>query len=309
MAAVVRNDLNSNVLQTWLTRKTLEVFEPNLYFYKLGEQPMVESGYNTTSWAKFDQIAASSVTTGTTSNDGVTPSDTAFNATVITATPTQYRVVVSLADLVVELNVIGFLGDAAKAVGDAMARQIDAVIQTTVMAGSNVYYANGTTIAAGRPTLLTTEVLTASLLNKACAKLESLDAPKINGMYVAVISPYQLYDLRNSTSAGGWLDVSKYANPEQIYKGEIGALFGVRVVVSSHVQTFASSVTVYPALVVGAGAYGVGTFQSLKVYATPAVASDSDPLAQRRKVGAKVAFAAKILQESAMVRIETGTTL
>lgn len=305
MSAVTRNDMNANVLQTWLTRKTLEVFEPNLYFYKLGETPMVESGYNTLSWAKFDQIASSSVTVGTTSNDGVTPTETAFNATVVTTTPVQYRAVVSLSDMVVELNVIGFLEGAARAVGDAMARKIDAVIQTEIMAGSNVYYASSTQT---RVSLAATDILTAALINKACAKLESLDAPKVNGMYVVVIHPYQLYDLRASTSTGGWLDVSKYANPEQIYKGEIGALFGVRIVVSSHVQTFASSTTVYPALVLGKGAYGVGTFQSMKVYATPAVASDSDPLAQRRKVGSKVAFAAKRLQENAMVRIETGAT-
>lgn len=305
MAAVVRNDLNANVLQTWLQRKTLEVFEPNLYFWKLGETPMVEAGYNTLSWAKFTQVATSSITAGTTSDDGVTPSDTAFNATVVTASALQYRVVVSLSDMVVELNVIGFLEGAAKAVGDAMARKIDAVIQTEVMAGSNVYYASGTQT---RVSLASTDILTAALINKACAKLESFDAPKLNGMFVTVIHPYQLYDLRASTSTGGWLDVSKYANPDQIYKGEIGALFGVRIVVSSHVQTFSSSTTVYPALVLGKGAYGVGSFQSLKVYATPAVASDSDPLAQRRKVGAKVAFAAKRLQENAMVRIESGAT-
>ena len=307
MTQVVRNDLNANVLQTWLNRKTLEVFEPNLYFYKLGEKPMVQSGYNTISWAKFDQIASSSVTTGTTSTDGNTPSDTAFNATVVTASPTQYRIVVSLADMVVEMNVIGFLEGAARAVGDAMARKIDAVIQTEIMAGSNVYYANGTT-TGNRTSLAATDVLTAAYLNKACAKLESGDAPKIDGMYVAVIHPYQLYDLRAATAAGSWLDQSKYATPDKLFKGEIGALFGVRVVVSSHVQTFSSSTTVYPALVLGKGAYGVADFQNMQTYVTPAVASDSDPLAQRRKVGAKVAFAAKRLQESAMVRIESGAT-
>lgn len=305
MTQIVRNDLNAGLLQTWLYRKTLENFEPNLYFHKLGELPTVESGYNTVSWAKFDQIAASSVTTGTTSTDGTTPADTAFNATAITADCVQYRIVVSMSDLVIENNVIPFFAGATRAVGDAMARKIDAVIQTEVMAGTNVYYASAT---QERTALLASHVLTAGLLNKASAKLESFDAPKFNGMYVAVITPAQLYDLRNDTTAGGWLDTNKYANPEQIFKGEIGALFGIRIVVSSHVQTFASSTTVHPCIVLGRGAFGVGSWQSLRVYATPAVPSDSDPLAQRRKVGAKVAFAAKRLQENAMVRIETGAT-
>jgi N4-gp56 family major capsid protein len=305
MAAITRSDLNANVLQTWLYRKTLEVFEPNLYFYKLGDLPTVESGYNTISWAKFDQLAASAVTSGTTGNDGVTPSETAFNATVVTVSPLQYRIVVILSDIVIENNVIPFFSGAAGAVGDAMARKIDAVIQTEVMAGTNVFYASGTQT---RVSLVAADILTAGHLNKAAAKLEGFDAPKVNGMYVAVIHPNQLYDLRASTTAGGWLDTAKYANPEQVFRGEIGALFGVRIIVSSHVQTFSSSTTVYPALVLGKGAYGVGSWQSLQVYSTSATPSDSDPLAQRRKVGAKVAFAAKRLQENSMVRIETGAT-
>jgi N4-gp56 family major capsid protein len=305
MPAINRNDLNSGVLQTYLKRQTLENLEPNLYFYKLGEKPMVEDGYNTIAWAKFTQIAASSVTVGTTSNDGVTPSETDFDATVISVSPVQYRIVVSLSDMVIERNVIGFLSGAAKEVGSAMARKIDAVIQTTVMAGDNVIYAGS---ASQRTDLAATDVMTTGLLNKADALLQSRDVAKIDGFYVAVIHPYQLFDLRAATAAGSWLDTSKYATPDKLFKGEIGAMFGVRIVISSHVQTFASTATVYPCLVLGKGAYGVGSFQSLKTYVTPAVASDSDPLAQRRKVGAKVAFGTLILDQDAMQRIETGAT-
>lgn len=306
MAAVTRNDMNANVLQTWLNRKVLKTLEPKLYFFQFGEKPMVEDGYNTIAWAKYDQIATSSVTTGTTSNDGVTPDDTAFNATVVSVSPTQYRIVVSLSDMVIERNVINFVEGAAIAVGNAMARKIDAVIQTTIMAGTNVYY-GGT--AAARSSLAATDVLTTALLNKTSSKLISLNAdPMDDGYFVAVIHPYQLYDLRASTAAGSWLDVNKYAQPGGIYKGEIGLLFGVRIIVSSFVQTFSSTVTVYPALVFGKGAYGVGSFQTLKSYVTPAVSSDSDPLAQRRKVGAKVAFGTQILQQNCMYRIETGAT-
>lgn len=305
MPAVNRNDLSANIQQTWLNREALEVFEPNLYFWKMGKKPMKQTGYNTLSWIKFDQIATSSVTTGTTSNDGVTPSETDFDGTVVSATPTQYRLVVSMADMVIEFNVVDFLGEAARHVGEAMARKIDAVIQTTVMAGTNVIYGGTQTTRAG---LSATDVLTAAKINRAGAKLESLDAPKFDGMYVAIIHPYQLYDLRNDTAAGGWLDMNKYVTPDKIFKGEIGALFGTRVVVSSHVQTFASTVTVYPALVLGKDAYGVGDFQSLRVYQTGGTPSDSDPAAQRYKVAAKVAFGTVILQQNSMVRIETGAT-
>jgi hypothetical protein len=46
----------------------------------------------------------------------------------------------------------------------------------------------------------------------------------------------------------------------------------------------------------------------MQSFITPRTASDSDPLAQRVKVGAKIAFVAKRLQENAMVRIESGTS-
>jgi N4-gp56 family major capsid protein len=305
MAAVTRNDLNSGVLQTWLSRQVLKNFEPNLYFHKAGKKPDTPSGYNTIGWAKFTQIADTSVTEGTTSNDGTTPNDTAFNATVITATPVQYRIVVTLSDMLIELNVINFLTGAAMEVGAAMARKIDKVIQTTIMAGTNVIYGGGN---SARTQLDASDVMTASLLNKASAKLENWYAPKIDGFYVAFIHSYQLYDLRNEAGVGNWLEVNKYARPEQIFKGEIGMLNGIRVILAPFIQTFASTVTVYPALVVGAGAYGVAEFQTLRSYVTPAVSSDSDPLAQRRKVGSKIAFAAKRLQENAMIRIETGAT-
>jgi len=305
MAAVTRNDLNSGVLQSWISRQVLANFEPNLYFHKMGKRPDTPSGYNTIGWAKFTQLAASAVTAGTTSTDGTTPDDTAFNATVITTTPVQYRIVVTLSDMLIELNVVNFLKGAAVEVGSAMARKIDAVIQTTIMAGDNVIYGGAKT---ARTALGNDSILTAQLLNRASAKLESYYAPKIDGFYVAFIHSYQLYDLRSETGAGNWLEVNKYARPEQIFKGEIGMLNGVRVILAPHIQTFSSTVTVYPVLVIGGGAYGVAEFQTLRTYVTPAATSDSDPLAQRRKVGAKIAFATKILQQNSMIRIETGAT-
>jgi N4-gp56 family major capsid protein len=307
MAAITRNDLNSGVLQTFLNRKTLEVLEPALYLWKLGEKPMVEDGYNTIAWAKFDQIAATAVTAGTTSNDGVTPSDTDFDATVITVTPTQYRIVVALSDMVIERNVINFLEGAAKAVGDAMARKIDTVIQTTIMAGTNVKY-SGTGNAA-RSDLASTDLLVANDLNVASAFLDSKNALKFDGAaYIGVIHPFQLYDLRSVSSAGSWMDTAKYVTPDKVFKGEIGMFCAVRIIVNPNTQTFASTTTVYPALVFGRTAYGCSSFQTLKTYVTPAVASDSDPLAQRRKVGAKVAFGVVILQQDCMVRLESAAT-
>lgn len=303
--ALTRSELNVGVLQTWLNRSVLENFEPNLYFYQAGVKPSIPGGYNTVGWAKFTQISEDSVTTGSDSTDGVSPASIDFDATVITCTPIQYRVVVSLSDMLIDLNVLNFLQGAAVEVGAAMARKIDKVIQTTIMAGTYVIYGGAKT---SRSALAATDILTAAKLNAASTLLQARYAPTIGGFYVAYAHPYQIYDLRSETGAGNWLEVNKYVTPDKIFRGEIGALNGVRVIMNAFIQKFSSTVDVYPCLVTGANAYGVSDFQSLKTYVTPAVASDSDPLQQRRKVGAKVAFAAIRLQEASMLRIETGVT-
>lgn len=305
--ALTRAELNTGVLQTWLRRQVLDNFEPNLFFYAAGAKPDVPAGYNTVGWAKFDQIDEDNVTEAASngSEDGVSPTPVEFNATVITTTPVQYRVVVSLSDMLIDLNVINFLKGAAVAVGAAMARRIDKEIQSVIMAGTRVIYGGSKT---ARTALAATDVLTADKLNRANAILEARYAPKIDGYYVAYAHPYQIYDLRSENGTGNWLEVNKYATPEKIFKGEIGMLSNVRMIMAPFIQKFSSTVDVYPCLVMGARAYGVADFQTLQTYVTPAVASDSDPLAQRRKVGAKVAFASKILQQDAMLRIETGVT-
>jgi N4-gp56 family major capsid protein len=312
MAANTRNDFSSSgLLQEWLQREFLLNFNANLYFAQFSEAPDFPEGYETLRWAKFTPILEGSVTTGTSATDGVTASDTSIAVTSVTTTPTQYRIVCDLSDLLLSDNPLPLLAKTAERVAYVMALVVDSTIQTTIMAGSNVIYANG---QASRTALSTTSVLSTTELNKASSLLRASDAPDFDGWYYAVIHPYCLYDLRNqgmgtSASYGGWIDVAKYSRPEDIFKGEVGALFNVRLFVSSHINTFASTHTVFPTLVFGKQAYGVGWRQRPQIFITDMVPSDSDPAAQRRKVAGKVAFGVVRLQENAMQRIESGASL
>lgn len=303
MAAITRWDINSGVLQTWLYRTTLKNFEPNLYFYQMGEKPTFEDGYNTVSWAKFTQLNVT--VANSTLTDWVTPSETAFNATAITATPTEYGIYVNLSSMLLDTSAINFVSGAAVEVGSNLARIVDQVVQTEVMWGSNVIYSGN---ATSRATVDNTDVLAGVDLIKAYTKLQAESAPMIDGYYVGIVHPHNIFDLKKESAITGFIEASKYVQPEKMIKGEIGALNGVRLVVSPNVKTFASTATVYPTLVVGRGAYWVPTLNSMQSFITPRTASDSDPLAQRVKVGAKIAFVAKRLQENAMVRIESGTS-
>ena len=44
------------VLQILLQKKVLENFEPNLYFYRYGEQPIWTDGYHTLAWTMVNRL-------------------------------------------------------------------------------------------------------------------------------------------------------------------------------------------------------------------------------------------------------------
>lgn len=297
-----KSGIGSNYLQTKLYKTLLENFEPNLYFYKMGEKPMVDNGIGTVSWAKASQLTQTA--SQATLTEGVVPNSTAFTYTVISTTPTQYGIFVEISDRLLKAAPTKILNDAGKEVGANMARIVDQVIQTEIMAGTNVQYAG--TGNAARADLASTDYLTAANLRNAHTKLASLDAPTVGGYYLGVAHPFVIGDLQGESN-GAWIEFSKYTTPDKLFKGEIGALYGVRLVSSSNVQTFTSTTTVYPTLIMGAGAYGVTEWSSLETIYKP-LGSGADPLNQVASVGAKVDFSAKRLQEDAMVRLESAAT-
>lgn len=73
----------------------------------------------------------------------------------------------------------------------------------------------------------------------------------------------------------------------------------------------ALGISVYPGFVVGKGAFGTVMLNgmSLQTFSTPKAASDSDPLLQRRKVGAKWARKSFIVEPAFVERFETSSSL
>jgi hypothetical protein len=94
-------------------------------------------------------------------------------------------------------------------------------------------------------------------------------------------------------------------------KWEIWKLWGIRIVNCPFVKRMLNtgSITVYPTYVLGKWAYWVSMLQNMQIFYTPRTPSDSDPLAQRAKVWAKVPFWTKVLQSDALLVIESASSL
>lgn len=303
MATITKPWVWAWYIQTKLYKDLLENYEPELFFAKFWEKPMVDNWIWTISWARASQLTVSSSTAWLT--EWVTPSSTAFSYTTITATPLQYWLYIEVSDRLIKVAPTKILTDAARELWANMARIIDQIIQTEVMAWTNVLYSD-VSVNAARVDLSATDLMTASLIRKAVIKLRSLNAPTIDWTYyLAVAHPFVTWDLRTDNT---YIEFSKYTTPDKLFKWEVWALHGCRFVESSNIQTFNSTTTVYPTLVMWKGAYWVAEWSSLENVYKP-LGSGNDPLNQRATVWAKIDFTAKRLQENAMVRLETAATL
>ncbi len=307
MATTTTGNFESKALGIYYNTKVVESLQPNLFFEQFGTVVVAPQGNYTSRFYVAPQIATSSVTTLT---EGTAPTGIAVTVNAIDTTPTQYGVNVELTDLVALTSVFDLINYSLTEVGKAMARKIDEVIQTVVNAGTNVIYAGGKT---SRSALGSGDLMDAGLILRAAQRLRANSAPEFpGGGYALVIHPNVGFDLMSNTSAGQWIDVHKYAQPENIFKGEKGSLAGARIVESGNVQTFSSTVTVYPSTMIAADAYRISYWLASKVntYVLPPESSLSvnNPLGQKGSVGAKTNIGVARTQEERIVRIESAAT-
>ena len=195
-----------------------------------------------------------------------------------------------------------------KLFGDAGARSIDAVVREELAKCPNVIFAGGKT---ERAALTAEDKLTSRELRKAVRMLKKAHAQTFGGYYIAIVGPDALYDLQDDEA---FVKVSQYQNKEAIYTGEIGRLFGCRIVETTEAKVFENAgsggADVASVIVLGQYAYGVTSLKGAKprVIVKPAgSAGTADPLDQISTVGWKMdGFGVKLLQPEYAVRIECG---
>lgn len=242
--------------------------------------------------------------------EGVTPDGQSINVTAITATLAQYGGYVVSSDLLELTAIDNMLVETTKILGRQAGETSDAITREVLAGGTNVRYAGGKT---SRTNITATDVLTVADIKKAVRDLKAKNAETINGYYVAIVHPDSVFDLWNDDE---WIEASKYAGSEQIFKGEIGKMYGVRFVESTEAKIWevgdGTKVSVYGTLVLGANAYGVTTLGGRgieHIVKQKGSAGTGDPLNQRSSIGWKMLKTAKILVDEYMVRIEHSATL
>lgn len=297
-------NIGAGYLQTYLKKEVLENLEPNLYFAQYGMKNTMGDGYFTMSWprvAKLTRTIAQATLT-----EGVVPADTDITFSTISATPVQYGIYAKIPDMLIKTSPTDIIANAGSVIGANMGRIMDKVIQAELLNGTNTILPAG---RANRAAIQATDLITGAMIANTTTKLRSLNATPISqGCFYAICHSFVAGDIRN-TSSGLWIEANKYTTNETILNGEVGKLSGIRFMETSNIDSIASTTTVYPTYVFGKDAYGVAKWQNMETYYKPVgSAGSSDPMNQIATVGAKVSFATKILNDDALVRIESAAT-
>ncbi len=174
--------------------------------------------------------------------EGVTPTGNKLNVSSVSARVEQYGDYIEQTDLLELTAVDNTIVEATKQLSSQAGLTMDTVVRNEIVGGTNVLYCplveNGTeTEVTLRSKLNSTAKLRVKDVFKAAAELKAMNAPKIDGYYVGIIHPFVAYDLMQE-AGNQWMEVQKYATPENMLKGEIGCLGGVRFVESTEAKIF-----------------------------------------------------------------------
>ena len=279
--------------------------QPKLVHDQFGQKhPIPKNGGKTIQFRKYSPLPK--LTTPLT--EGVTPDGQSLTMSVIEATVAQFGGYVTLSDVLLLTAIDNNLVQATKLLGAQAGATLDTITREVLNGGTNVVFSGGKN---ARKDLTVSDTLSVDDIKKSVRFLKNQNAEQISGSWVAIIHPDVSYDLTNDPL---WKDVKTY-DPDDLYEGEIGKIFGVRFVETTEAKKFvksgSGSTTVYSTLVLGDNAYGVteitggGLEHIVKQLGS---AGTADPLNQRATAGWKATKVAERLVENYMVRIESCST-
>ena len=300
--------LSAGMITTY-NKALLKTFEPVLAHLRYGdEHPFPKNGGKKMSFRKLIPLEADA----TQLTEGE-PGDPQLIAEIeVTTELAQYGKYIQTTDLLDMTHFDLNIDRKVKLLGNQGSLSMDHVVRDELATCTNVIYAGGKT---SRAALAAMDVLTSKDIRKAVRTLKnSLAQPFADGYYVALINPNVNYDLQDDED---WKKVSLYQERENIHTGEVGKLYGCRLIESTESKIFegagADGADVASVIVLGQYAYGYSSLTGAdpRVIVKPhGSAGTADPLDQLSTVGWKMdGFAVKLLQPEYAVRIECGMSV
>ena len=238
--SITNSDALSPEMKTFYDKTLITLAGANLVHEQFGQKrPIPKNGGKTIEFRKFSKLpkAMKAIT------EGVTPSGNKLNVSSVSCTVDQYGDYVERTDMLELTAVDNTIVEATKELAAQAGLTLDTVVRNEIVGGTNVMYVPTLDDKDREQEVTSRADITADCkmrvkdVFKAAAELKAVNAPKINGSYVAIIHPYVAYDLMQD-AAEQWIGIQKYADPDKILRGEIGTLGGVRFVESTEAKVY-----------------------------------------------------------------------
>lgn len=267
--------------------------------------------------------------------EGVTPAGSTLNNKDYTVEMSQYGDFLEFTDVIEDTHedMPQLLREMTDILGEQAAHTLETLRFNVLKAGTNVFYANGTTRAdVNTPvTLAMQRRITRSLKRQNAKPITSIVKSTVNyntqpieAAFIGLCHPDVENDIRDLP---GFISVKQYGGSVTAMEGEVGSVEDVRYIRSTVFESFAdaggldgdvvlsttgTNADVYPILYLARDAYGIVPLRgrdSVQVMVVNPQPTNVDPLAQRGTAGWKTWNATVILQDAFLVRGEVAASV
>jgi N4-gp56 family major capsid protein len=268
--------------------------------------------------------------------EGVTPAADTLSAQDITVTIQQYGCLYQITDKAFDLYEDDIAGEMRKQVGERMGLVRELVRYGEVKAGTNVFYAGGTSRVTvnAKINLNTIRRATrnlranhADMVTRVLSPSQMVGTAPVEAGFLVFVHSDAEPDIRDLP---GFKHCSEYGQRKPVHPNEVGSVETFRFVISPELASYpdaATSVTastfglysttgtnpdVYPFIVCGEMAWAQVSMRSVDgldlTWIPPGQKDKNDPLGQRGYVGATHYHAVKITNQGWMAVIEAGVS-
>lgn len=285
-------------------KRFLDRLTPQLVLKECGDmRPLPMKSGTLVKWHRLNKLAAA--TTPLTEN--VNPSETNVGTVEVTVEPKSYGAWTKVSAELNLKSINPIVEEIQDEQTDQAALTYDTILFNAIHTNFTDQFAGG---AASEALVADADVLNAAELRKAVYTLRNAKVPGFEGnMYKGVITPASQFDLLSDTAGGALIEASKYTTFEKVMKGEIGSLYGVRILVTQNLPTGTGATDdTQRSFIFGRQAFGITELaqHGIKTFRYKD-GSTENPLNMYSSIGWKFMMAAVAFEAARAVEIYSGS--
>jgi len=289
---------------------------PNLFLYGFGTKRTVPSNFGVS--IKIPRLKKQNIV-AVRATEGAIVGTCPLSSQFVSGTLKQFAGAYKHSDIVIMTALSDVVELSLRDIARDLAKQMDTHVRD-VLSGIGTRIGGGGALATS---VATANTIKASDLLKAVVLLEGAENPRPpDGHFPFIAHPYQTYSLQTSLTGNSWLEINKSTSDTalaNLYRSEIGRLFGARVLTSTNMkrsltglQGISNGASGFIGYMFAPDAYYVTEISEMtaKTFIKPlGSAGTADPANQQASVAAKVFFTAIPANwgsEVRMIRIASG---